>query len=194
MTRCADSDGSLYVGPTVWCELGSMGADAGAQLAQGEGKLTYHDGTVYEGNFADGLRHGRGKLVEPCGDVYDGEWRKDKPHGQGRLTFGVGGFCEGEWSGGVMHGIGTKVEPDGSKYVGAFVNDAWHGAGRTYDAHGVLTREGEWRHGEEFEPPPKPPARKKKAYQYEELVSSRHACSSPACLTCACGIQRMRLA
>ena len=50
-----------------------MGADAGAQLAQGEGKLTYHDGTVYEGNFADGLRHGRGKLVEPCGDVYDGE-------------------------------------------------------------------------------------------------------------------------
>ena len=63
-----------------------------------------------------------------------------------------------------MHGIGTKVEPDGSKYVGAFVNDAWHGAGRTYDAHGVLTREGEWRHGEEFEPPPKPPARKKKAY------------------------------
>ena len=36
------------------------------------------DGTVYEGEWANGLRHGRGVMRYRNGTTYDGMWHKDR--------------------------------------------------------------------------------------------------------------------
>lgn len=38
-------------------------------------RLQAADGSRYEGEFKDGLRHGRGEIGYTCADKYAGEWR-----------------------------------------------------------------------------------------------------------------------
>ena len=38
----------------------------------GKGKMTLANGTVYEGDFVDGMFTGKGKLTWANGDVYEG--------------------------------------------------------------------------------------------------------------------------
>lgn len=171
VTRCnsvtqLDTTGSIFEGPTRWCGLETN--YIGAKLAHGFGKLTLRDGRVYEGDWRHGLRHGRGRMTFEDSE-YDGDWMEDQPSGEGKQTFTVGGYCSGQWVHGEMHGRGIKVEPDGSKFVGEFQNNQWHGAGKEYDQHGALIREGEWRDGNEYTPPPKPAARKS-SYKFIDRV------------------------
>ena len=159
-----DATGSVYDGPSTWCELPSKGETA-RQLAHGAGTLTLADGRTYVGEFQCGRRHGHGTWT--AGDVYKGRWRNDVPYGKGTRTGADGSVYDGEWKGGRAHGHGTKVEPDGSKYVGDFVADRRHGHGHEYDASGALVREGEWRDGAPYEPPAKP---KKRTYAYADRI------------------------
>ena len=41
------------------------------------------DGSVYEGNWIDGVKDGTGKLYWKNGDIYDGNWLNNEYHGQG---------------------------------------------------------------------------------------------------------------
>ena len=43
--------------------------------------MKYANGTVYEGEFKDGLREGFGRMEYPNLDFYEGEWREGLPHG-----------------------------------------------------------------------------------------------------------------
>jgi hypothetical protein len=45
------------------------------------------DGTHFEGEFGNGLRHGKGRAVLASGDEYDGEWQKGQRHGQGTMIY-----------------------------------------------------------------------------------------------------------
>ena len=36
--------------------------------------MNENDGTVYEGNYVDGVMSGQGRYTWPDGLVYDGEW------------------------------------------------------------------------------------------------------------------------
>ena len=47
----------------------------------------YPNGSVYEGEFADGVQHGRGKMVYFDGNIYEGEFNQ----GLGALS-----WCEGK--------------------------------------------------------------------------------------------------
>jgi len=38
----------------------------------------FPDGSRYEGQWKDGLKHGRGRFIYPDGDIYDGEWLEGK--------------------------------------------------------------------------------------------------------------------
>ena len=49
----------------------------------GKGKMTYHNGVVYEGNWENGKRHGQGTLEYSNGDFYQGNWENGKRHGPG---------------------------------------------------------------------------------------------------------------
>ena len=43
----------------------------------GYGKMTYHNGDVYEGEWKKGLRHGIGIFYEKNGPVKNGVWKED---------------------------------------------------------------------------------------------------------------------
>ena len=54
---------------------------------EGLGRLTRHDGEVYEGEWAEGRRHGRGmSLLEISGECYVGEWVDGVRQGAGSLA------------------------------------------------------------------------------------------------------------
>ena len=79
-----------------------------------QGKMTYQDGSMYDGSWLDGTRHGHGKCIFVDNSEYEGEFREGDFHGQGQMTWNDGGFYVGEWRDGEMHGSGKEVRPDGT--------------------------------------------------------------------------------
>ena len=70
-----------------------------SDLDEDEKKREYYpDGSMYEGEIVDGLRHGRGKFFYRSGGVYEGEWHYGKMDGFGTLYYANGSVAyEGEW-------------------------------------------------------------------------------------------------
>ena len=66
-------------------------------VKQGKGRMTWHDGQVYEGEWKDNVSHGKGKLSWSNGAIYEGEFKDDKMNGRGKLTLTTGAVYEGEW-------------------------------------------------------------------------------------------------
>ncbi len=91
-------------------------------LPNGQGKLTFYDGSVYEGNFTNGTRQGQGKHTFANGDVYEGEILNGRAHGQGKYTFACGDVYEGQFEHGVIHGQGKYTWASGRDYTGLFKN------------------------------------------------------------------------
>jgi len=60
-------------------------------LQFGVGKLVHMDGTEYQGNFRDGMKHGKG-VMRWAGDKhsYTGYYVRDKKHGHGVERFSNG--------------------------------------------------------------------------------------------------------
>ena len=50
------------------------------------GTMHYENGTVYSGDFKNGLKHGYGEFVYKNGSKYSGCWIEDKEHGDGKLV------------------------------------------------------------------------------------------------------------
>ena len=51
----------------------------------GRGKLSWVDGSLYEGEWKNDMSNGKGRLIHSDGDVYEGEWVDGMAHGQGTL-------------------------------------------------------------------------------------------------------------
>eukprot|EP00352_Strombidinopsis_acuminata_P000495 CAMPEP_0176338720 /NCGR_PEP_ID=MMETSP0126-20121128/177_1 /TAXON_ID=141414 ORGANISM="Strombidinopsis acuminatum, Strain SPMC142" /NCGR_SAMPLE_ID=MMETSP0126 /ASSEMBLY_ACC=CAM_ASM_000229 /LENGTH=54 /DNA_ID=CAMNT_0017681853 /DNA_START=509 /DNA_END=673 /DNA_ORIENTATION=- len=47
----------------------------------GKGKMTWSDGSTYEGTWKNDAADGKGVMVHSTGEVYDGDWLKGKCHG-----------------------------------------------------------------------------------------------------------------
>jgi hypothetical protein len=45
-------------------------------------KLTFEDGSIYEGDFVKGKKHGKGKYTFPNGNAYEGDFVDDFLHGK----------------------------------------------------------------------------------------------------------------
>jgi hypothetical protein len=56
----------------------------------GEGRYSFTSGTVYEGEYYEGLMQGQGTCCYASGAVYSGQWYKDKRHGYGKFIFAQG--------------------------------------------------------------------------------------------------------
>ncbi|WP_024786032.1 membrane protein [Streptococcus mutans] len=52
----------------------------------GQGKLTYPNGDVYEGHFVNGIFNGHGRFKSSVGWSYVGEFKKGQADGHGKLT------------------------------------------------------------------------------------------------------------
>ena len=76
----------------------------------GIGKYTWADGSLYEGEWEDGLRHGQGIMTETDGRSYSGQWQRDKKHGYGIYKRPSGAVYEGQWEGDVIQGRGTFTD------------------------------------------------------------------------------------
>jgi hypothetical protein len=62
------------------------------------GKLTYRDGEIYEGDFKSGLRDGKGKMTYANGDTYKGNWKLERRVGEGELRTNDGTVLyKGHW-------------------------------------------------------------------------------------------------
>lgn len=133
----------------------------------GFGKLSYKNGTEYEGDWKDGKWSGVGQYVAKndtiisewingkangstlCiwGDYrYEGQFANDLPNGTGSL------FClnadasyiySGEWKNGLRHGYGDAVYSNGDSYFGELKDDAYNGVGRYRYANGDVY-DGDW--------------------------------------------------
>ena len=58
---------------------------------EGEGKVCYPVGDVYQGHFVDGKREGQGTFVYAAtGNVYRGNWHDDVRSGQGTYCYADG--------------------------------------------------------------------------------------------------------
>ena len=56
-------DGDVYEGP--W---------ENGRHAEGEAFITYQNGDLYRGGYAQSLRHGQGRMEYAHGNVFDGTW------------------------------------------------------------------------------------------------------------------------
>ena len=79
-----------------------LSANAYAECIQGncvngQGTLTFSDGSKYVGEWKDDKRHGQGTFTSAKGDKYVGEWKDGKTHGQGTRTWSNGKIEEGIW-------------------------------------------------------------------------------------------------
>jgi antitoxin component YwqK of YwqJK toxin-antitoxin module len=91
-----------------------------------KGKITYHDGSIEEGDFVNGELHGQGKTY------VDGQI-----------------FQEGDFKKGVLNGKGKSYHENGAVAEdGEFVDDELNGQGKKYYENGQLWREGEFRGGQ----------------------------------------------
>lgn len=86
-------------------------------------KLTFPDGSIYEGEMKDDMLNGQGTIKFANGNKYVGGFKDSKYDGKGTLTFMDGLIYTGEWKDGKRHGVGMFVLPDGREYSGIWSND-----------------------------------------------------------------------
>ena len=69
----------------------------------GYGKFTFNDGTIYVGEYRNGIKQGKGKLIYPGNKIFDGNFDKGLPEGEGiysengktfKVLFSQGNFIQ----------------------------------------------------------------------------------------------------
>ena len=142
----------------------------------GHGIINYYDGTVFEGEFKDGVTNGHGTFISSNGVIlfdgiyingqrseglmtlsdgskYTGIYLNGKPNGLGKLTSANGDLLfEGEFSlGNRLNGKGKEIgeSQDGItyEYEGEYKNGLYNGKGTMKWSNGHKY-EGEWKDGE----------------------------------------------
>ena len=108
----------------------------------GLGVKFYSDGSVYIGEWLDGLQHthGKGMWQRPDGSQYEGTWITGQKHGVGTQIFPNGARYRGEFAKGYEHGKGVRFQPDGSVFEGRFRFGKKDGPGVLTTADGQVER------------------------------------------------------
>uniref|UniRef100_A0A3Q1F7J1 Ankyrin repeat and MYND domain-containing protein 1-like n=1 Tax=Acanthochromis polyacanthus TaxID=80966 RepID=A0A3Q1F7J1_9TELE len=123
---------------------GHGGASAGEERRQGLGVQEWPDGSKYEGEFVNGLKHGKGRYTWINGEYYEGSFYKDYKHGAGLYCWPTGHKFIGKFylnrkegyghstplfsSQGLYHtdhrfGPGVVSYPDGRQDVGLWLRE-----------------------------------------------------------------------
>ncbi|KAF8700679.1 hypothetical protein HU200_034028 [Digitaria exilis] len=106
-------------------------------VPEGKGRLTFSDGSFYDGLWRFGKRSGLGTLFYSNGDVYHGTWRDDLIHGKGWYYFHSGDRWFANFWKGKANGEGRFYAKDGSIFFGHFQNGWRHGESLLVDANGT---------------------------------------------------------
>ena len=83
-------------------------------MPQGEGRMIYSNGNIYEGQWHEGKRNGYGVLTKRNGDHFEGHWVNDKREGQGSYFYSdKNKLFVGEWvDDQPKTGVYTEVEDE----------------------------------------------------------------------------------
>ncbi len=103
---------------------------------EGDGKLEYNTGDVYEGSFVAGVIAGEGTFTYANGDVYKGSFAEGTKNGEGVYTWFDGSSYTGTFVSDKKEGTGVYVWSDGSSYTGEYKNDLKEGTGTYRYANG----------------------------------------------------------
>ena len=98
-------------------------------MYHGWGRMEWHSGDTYEGEWQFGVRTGVGIMTWADEAVYSGDFVNGTYHGRGCLQMTDGSVYTGSFVNGQFTGYGQKTWPDGSMYIGDFVNGTYHGRG-----------------------------------------------------------------
>lgn len=85
------------------------------------GIAVYTDGSRYEGEFLEGMRHGQGRLTSSVGEALTGQFIKGRPVGYGELTYTDGAIFRGEFYD-FGDREGTLTLPSGETATGRWIN------------------------------------------------------------------------
>ena len=104
----------------------------------GQGKMMYDNGDVYDGEWVNGVRQGIGRMTYANGDIYDGAWLNDMWNGYGEYTWADGRKYYGNYKNDMRDGEGIFSNWDGfvetygwlGSYYGMSVNDEFEGSGK----------------------------------------------------------------
>ena len=112
-------------------------------LLSGQGKVTWINGDVYQGELLQSRRHGQGEFTWANGQRYRGTWVNDVPQGKGSLKFASGNQYDGDVAQGLPHGTGRMVYASGDSFQGRFIQGKPDGSG-TYRWANGQSYEGPW--------------------------------------------------
>ena len=119
------------------------------ELNSGETNYIDKDGNHFIGEGLNTVFNGQAKIKYFNGEVYEGTVSNNLPQGMGQLTTTEGDFYEGEFDKGQMHGYGKLQKFDHSVYEGDFMKGKIHGHGRMEYTDKGMIYVGEWKYGKE---------------------------------------------
>ncbi|XP_049585449.1 ankyrin repeat and MYND domain-containing protein 1 isoform X2 [Syngnathus scovelli] len=102
---------------------GSPNREVGEVQRQGFGVQEFLDGSKYEGDFVDGLKHGKGRYSWQNGEFYEGSFYKDYRHGDGMYCWPTGNKFMGKFYLNWREGYGQHLFSDGATFKGLYHAD-----------------------------------------------------------------------
>ncbi|XP_031589653.2 ankyrin repeat and MYND domain-containing protein 1 isoform X1 [Oreochromis aureus] len=105
------------------------GARVGREISEGIGVQEWPDGSKYEGEFVNGLKHGKGRYSWTNGEYYEGSFYKDYKHGDGLYCWPTGQKFIGKFYLNRREGYGQQVFSDGAVFQGLYHMDQRFGPG-----------------------------------------------------------------
>ena len=121
------TSGSISTSEGVKGSVSSYEREDGSNVT----RITYKDGSVYEGELDGFVRSGKGSLSYANGDIYVGEFKNDEIDGYGKFTYySTGDTYEGEVHNAQKVGYGKYSYYEGTVYEGNYENDMPNGYGK----------------------------------------------------------------
>jgi len=104
----------------------------------GKGKLRWHNGDTFKGDFRHGLRNGIGTLTLSDGSSYSGGWKDDKCDGCGTRRFPSGCTYTGGFQNNKFNGHGQCAFSNGESYIGGWKDGVMEGQGSYFCSNGDI--------------------------------------------------------
>ncbi|XP_072244878.1 ankyrin repeat and MYND domain-containing protein 1 [Leuresthes tenuis] len=108
---------------------GKVVAQVGEERREGLGVQEWPDGSKYDGEFVNGLKHGKGRYSWKNGEYYEGSFYKDYKHGDGLYCWLTGHKFIGKFYLNRKEGYGQQIFPDGATFQGLYHSDQRFGPG-----------------------------------------------------------------
>lgn len=115
---------------------GEILRDGDIMYRHGNGKMRYNNGSIYEGDWFNDIRHGKGKFyLSNNSHIYEGDFENDEYSGEGKLISIVETNKDG------------RSQNTTHEYIGTFKSSLYHGNGILKDTLLDTTYEGEFFEG-----------------------------------------------